>query len=557
MCILMLASPGCKKQSGTQTGSSTANSPSGEPWFEEIAQERGLTFRHESPVSDRYLLPETIPGGAALLDIDNDGDLDVYFIQSGQVLGAVDEQPANQLFENLGDATFRNITEKSGLGDRGYGMGVACGDYDNDGDVDVYITNLGANVLYQNQGDGTFVDVTNYAGVGHEGWGTSAAFLDYDRDGDLDLFVCNYVKWSLQVEIECYNAQGARDYCSPGNYDLPSADVLYRNNGDGTFTDVSDESGVALAFGNGLGVVGSDFNNDGWIDIFVANDTNPDHLWINQKDGTFLERGLFSGCAVDQEGIAKAGMGVTVGDIDFDGDFDLMVGNLAKESDSLFLNDNGFFTDGTIRYGLSSISRRFTRFGIGWSDFDNDGRLDLFQATGRVVRQETAYGTDPYAEPNLLFQGMGNSRFEERLPRGGIDTPTARNSRAVVFGDIDNDGGIDLLIINQMNQVHLLRNIAPQRGNWLSLRILDENQRDAYGAIVSMTIGEKTIRKEVRAAYSYLSSNDPRVHIGLGKEERVTNVTVIWPDGTGSEFGEIQANQFRTLNRLDSRESAD
>ena len=265
------------------------------------------------------------------------------------------------------------------------------------------------------------------------------------NDGDLDLYVVNYIRWSVETEIDCYGSGGAKEYCSPNNYRGPAKDILYRNNGDGTFTDVSQNAGLHAAFGNGLGVVTGDFNEDGFIDVFVANDQTNDQLWLNQGDGTFLDLGLYTGTAVDQDGIAKAGMGVAAEDYDNDRDLDLLVVNLEGQTDSFFRNDGPYFTDHTALSGLGTASRHFTRFGVGFADFDNDGWLDIYEANGRVVRRDLTYSDDPYAEPNLLFQGTSDGRFEEVLPKAGTRLPLPAIGRAAVFGDVDNDGGIDVL----------------------------------------------------------------------------------------------------------------
>ncbi|MFT7480385.1 MAG: hypothetical protein ACI80N_003694, partial [Gammaproteobacteria bacterium] len=321
-------------------GSSEEAAPaaSDAPWFTDVASASGITFSHTTGHRERYLMPETITGGAGFLDLDDDGDLDLYLVQGGDASDPEARELPNQLYENMGDGSFRDITHASGTGDTGYGMGVACGDYDNDGDTDIYVSNLGPNVLYRNDGAGHFEDVTEAAGVGDEHWGTSTAFLDYDRDGDLDLYVCNYVNWSMAIEQDCTASNGTKDYCSPTSYQVPTRDVLYRNDGDGSFSDVSVAAGLGQSFGNGLGLGCADFDGNGWIDIFVANDQTLDQLWMNQGDGTFLDEAVFMGCAVDENGLAKAGMGVAVADIDLDGDQDVMVCNIDAETDSLYLN---------------------------------------------------------------------------------------------------------------------------------------------------------------------------------------------------------------------------
>ena len=479
------------------------------PWFEDVADASGVDFTFVSGAEGRYYQPEITAGGVALFDADGDGDLDAYFIQGGSIT-APGSGPPNQLFENDGTGTFTDVTASSGTGDRGYGMGVACGDYDNDGDTDLFISNIGPNVLFRNEGDGTFTDVSVAAGVDGDGWGASAAFCDFDLDGDLDLYVSNYMNWSIATERDCYNPMGGIDYCAPAAYEAPARDLLYRNDGDGTFTDVTESAGVTTGFGNGLGVLWGDFTGDGWPDVFVANDGNPDQLWANQGDGTFRDIGMEVGCALDQEGIAKAGMGVTAADIDEDGDLDVLVCNLAGESDSLFINDGAFFADRTAQYGLRIPSRSYTRFGMAWIDFDNDGMLDLYQANGRVVVQDTSLAEDPYAEPNLLLAGQPSERlvFDEVLPRGGTAEPLIHTSRGAAFGDIDNDGRVDILVVNRDGPAYVLRNRSAPR-NWALLRVVNRDGADAIGATVTVRIGERTIVRDVRPGYSYLASNDP------------------------------------------------
>lgn len=529
-----------------------SKSTDGAPWFEEVARSRGLQFDHRPGHHERHLMPEVPSGGGGLFDMDGDGDLDAYLIQSGSLTDASLRRPGNQLFENLGDGTFRNVTEGSGADDEGYGMGAACGDYDNDGDVDLYVTNYGRNTMLRNDGEGRFTDVTEQSHVGDDSWGASAGFLDYDRDGDLDLFVTNYVNWSEETELECYNQMGGLDYCSPLNYDAPAMDTLYRNEGDGTFTDVTEAAGINAGFGNGLGYVFGDFNGDGWLDIFVANDGLSDQLWVNQHDGTFIDEALIAGCAVDLEGgVPKAGMGVTAADLDGDGDLDLMVCNLTDETDSVYLNEGEYFTDVTARSGLGTVSRHFTRFGLGWVEFNNDGYLDLFQANGRVMRRAEVFSDDAFAEPNLVFRGMPGPRFDEVLPRGGTRELLVATSRAAAFGDVDQDGGLDILVVNRGGPAHLLRNVVPDRGNWIRIRVLEEHGRDAEGARVRVRFGEQTAWREVRAGFSYLACHDPAVHLGLGRETEVQEIEVHWVDGGTQSFGPFQGSRTVTLRRGD------
>ena len=519
----------------------------GSAWFEDVATRRGLGFVHQSGHKDHFLLPEIMGGGAALFDMDGDGFLDVYLVQSGSVLSP--SSTGNRLFRNRGDGTFEDVTLGSGADLRGYGMGVTAGDYDGDGKVDLYVTQLGHNVLLHNDGRGHFTDVTATAGVASAGWSTSSMFMDYDGDGRLDLFVLHYITWSSSAEVECRSLTGVLDYCSPGSYDAPTSATLYRNNGNGTFADVSEQAGFQTAGGNGLGVVAGDFNGDGRLDIFVANDGTPNNLWINDGHGRFEDRALIMGCAIDQDGKPKAGMGVHAVDIDDDGDLDLLVVNLDGETDSLYRNEHGFFVDDTAAVGLRTTSRPFTRFGAGLLDFNNDGLLDLFEANGRVGLQFNTYSADPYAEPNLLFRGLPGGRFEEVKPRGGTTRVLVATSRAAAFGDIDNDGGIDVLVANRDGPPHLLHNIVRTRGHWIQFKVIDESGRDALGATVTAALEQRRIRRDVMAAYSYLASNDPRVHIGLGSETRVRDVAVRWLDGRIELFGEFAADRIVTLQR--------
>jgi hypothetical protein len=336
-------------------------------WFADATTALGIDFVHGSGRETNPLFPEIMGGGAALVDLTGDGMADAYLIQSGSLRHPGSEAARNRLYVNRGDGTFEDRTDGSGADDRGYGIGVTAGDYDNDGRMDLYVTNYGGNTLLRNLGDGRFEDTTEHAGVGNDRWGTSAAFLDMDADGDLDLFVTNYVNWSIENEITCRNSLGEPDYCLPTNYGAPTRDTLYRNEGDGTFTDTSDDAGFADAFGYGLGVVCGDFDLDGRTDIFVANDTMFNQLWLNNGDGTFTDDALIMGCAVDENGITKAGMGVMAVDYDDDGDLDVLVVNLQRQSDSYYRNDGGLFTDRTAAIGLGAGSIGYTGWGFSTS----------------------------------------------------------------------------------------------------------------------------------------------------------------------------------------------
>jgi hypothetical protein len=546
MLVVCICVPGCSDAPAPKAAAPAATASA---WFADEAAARGLTLRHRSGhAGSLYLLPEIMGGGAALFDMDGDGDLDALLVQSGS-LGAAGGGSRHALYRNDGRGQFTDATAGSGIDASGYGMGAATGDYDGDGDPEVYLTNLGGNVLLRNEGGGRFTDVTAAAGVAGSGWSTSAAFVDVDADGWLDLFVTRYLAWTRERERQCFSLTGVVDYCSPKNYDAPTSDLLFRNTGRGTFVDVSEAAGISAAVGNGLGVVADDVDGDGHIDIFVANDGTPNHLWINQGGGSFVEAALPRGVAIDQDGAPKAGMGVHAADVDGDGDDDLLVMNLDSESDSYFRNDGRFFVDATNSVGLRVASRRFTRFGMAMLDFDNDGRLDLYEANGRVGLQGETFAADPYAEPSLLFRGVDGPRFEEVQPRGGTATPIVRTARAAAFGDIDNDGGVDILVANRDEAPTLLHNVVPARGHWLLVSARETRGSDALGARLTISSGGRAFVRDVRTAYSYLAANDPRVHVGLGAAAAVEAIEVRWPDGGTERFGPFEADRIVTLRR--------
>ncbi len=523
MTPLVLALAGCQAEE---------QAPAATYWFEDQAQARGIDYRHDSGFETAYRIPEITGSGAALADLDGDGDLDAYIVQSGSLIET--SNAWDRIYLNRGDGTF--VAGSTPPDGNGFGMGVATGDYDNDGDIDLYVTNLGENLLLENDGTGVFTNVASSAGVADPGWGTSAAFLDLDGDGDLDLYVANYIQWRLDAELECYMA-GVQTFCPPQNYKAPAPDRLFRNNGDGTFTDVSRNAGMHLAFGNGFGVVGADFNQDGLTDIFVANDMMVNQLWLNQGDLRFSESAMDWGCGADESGEAKAGMGVAAADIDNDADVDILVVNLESQSDSLFRNAGNWFEDATAEVGLNVTSRRYTRFGVAFADFDNDGWLDIYHANGAVAHIPDQLG-DPFAEPNSLYRGAG-ARFELQKPEGGTAASLVHTSRGLAVGDVDDDGGLDLLVVNRDAPPYLLMNRAPDRGNWARFRVVSATGRDAHSATVSVTAEGRRQNRDVQPTSSYLSSNDPRVHFGLGRDESAKNVEVAWPGGAREAFGDF------------------
>lgn len=517
--------------------------PPAEVWFREEASARGLRFEHATGHAKEHLMPEISAGGAAWLDFDSDGDLDAYFVQGG-VLGSGgrgrDGAP-NQLFRNLGDGRFEDVTAGSGAEDRRYGSGVATGDYDADGRVDLYVTNVGRDSLLRNLGDGRFLDVTEAAGLGDEGWGSNAAFVDLDRDGDLDLVVTRYVNWSRENAPQCFDESGRPEYCSPMSFNAPARDLVYRNVGDGTFEDISQSIGFGAGFGNGFSVVPTDVENDGWPDLFIANDGMPDQFWGNERGERLRGNAVLLGVAVDLSGKAKAGMGAAAADLDGDGAEDLLVGNMVDETDSLYRNAGGYFEDQTAASGLAALSRPWTRFGIGFADFDRDGFLDLFEANGKVAREGRVHSADPYAEPNLLLRGRPDLRFEEVEPRGGTEPLLVATSRAAAFGDFDNDGRVDVLVVNRDGPAHLLHNVAAGNGGWIGFKVVTAGGRDALGARLRALVEGRWITRFVRSAYSFQAANDPRVHIGLGDASTIERVEVHWPHGPVSRPAECFA----------------
>jgi hypothetical protein len=520
-----------------------------EPWFEESAAAAGLDFRHVSGATGRFWIPEMMSGGVGLLDYDQDGLLDVFCVQAGALGTPGSQTPGHRLYRNRGEGKFQDVTLAAGITGTGYGMGCGCADYDGDGDTDIYVTNVGTNVLYRNEGNGTFTDVTAAAGVGHRGWGTSCAFFDYDLDGHLDLVIANYLNWAPEREVECFSRGGQRDYCSPMNYQAPAMDTLYRNLGNGRFEDVTRAAGLDRAFGNGLGVVCADFSGDGRPDIYVANDAMPNQLWINNGQGQFRDEAMIRGCAVNALGIAEAGMGVATITSATNGLPDLFITHLVGEGNRLFVNRNGFFQDQVTPKGPGAVSMPLTGFGVGFGDLNHDGELDLYVVNGRVKLGQSQHDPrDPYAEPNTLLQGIGAGQFLE-VPNAGLKQPALATGRGMAIGDLDNDGDLDLVINNRDGPLRFLRNVSPKKGHWSMFRVLDQNHRDAIGATLQITAGAVTHWRRVAPHEGYCSSNDPRVHCGLGDAARVDRVLVRWASGKTEIFGPFAGDQLQTLEQ--------
>lgn len=547
-----------------------------EDLFSELAETTGLDFVHFNGMSGEYYMIENLGGGGALLDYDNDSDLDIFLVQ-GNMLGSKSvadalfaPQPGKPLMDRLyrndlvvnEDGTralsFVDVTAESGIRSSGYGMGVTAGDIDNDGWVDLYVNNFGRNQLWRNNGDGTFSDITDKAGVGEERLSVSSAFMDYDRDGWLDLYVSNYVNFTPEKNRICHAPNGSRDYCSPLIYD-PEPDRLYHNRADGTFEDVTAKSGIRRAFGAALGVVVADFNGDGWPDIYVANDGMVNQLWTNRKDGTFIDEGLLSGTAVNMEGKPEASMGVDAADVDSDGDEDLFMTHLLGETNTLYINNGqGWFEDRTVSTGLAAPSQGYTSFGTAWFDYDNDGWLDLLIANGGVNNfLSLVLANDPYPlhQTNQLFANLGGARFKEVTHKAGDVFALSEVSRGVACGDVDNDGDADVLLVNNNGRARLLINNMGSRQHWLGLRLVDRTGRDASGARVQVNRPrDSALWRRARADGSYASANDPRVLVGLGDSAKIDSVRVYWPSGRVEEWSDLLANRYATLYEGEGKE---
>lgn len=513
------------------------------PLFVDRAAEWGLDFVHQNGMSGQLYFVETMGAGGALVDYDGDGDLDVFLVQ-GALLGPDDPVfPAPPRMLPLVDRLYRNdggrfvdVTAGSGIVDTEYGMGVATGDYDGDGHVDLYLTNFGPDRLFRNGGDGHFADVTAQAGIVDSAWSVPAVFFDPDRDGDLDLFVGNYVDYRLDSPVVCRAATSARDYCGPSSF-RPTPDRFFRNRGDGSFEDATVQAGFAAADGPALGAIAGDFDGDGSEDLYVANDQTPNQLWLQQPDGTFRDGALLAGVAVDGAGRSQASMGVDAADVDGDLDEDLFITNLFGETNTLYQNDGGgLFRDATGRLGLGAPSLPFTSFGTGYLDVENDGRLDLVVVSGDVKRLEAQVRRgDPFplAQTKQLFLQAETGRFIDASGAAGPAFAHAEVSRGLALGDVDQDGDTDVLVTNDAGPVRLLVNQVGQDHPHLTVRVLDRNGADALGAVVEIAPAgaHPSARRTLRTAASYASANAPRVSFGLGSQAEIQELVIRWPQG--------------------------
>lgn len=538
------------------------------PLFRDATAEAGLQFHHFTGATGEYFMPEIMGSGCALFDYDGDGDLDVFLVQS-TLLNPTKEmsaasfpppsswKPGHRLFRNelipSGKLRFTDVTTQAGIGAISYGMGAAVGDIDGDGDLDLYVTCYGSNLLYRNNGRGTFTDITQEAGVDDPRWSTSAAFVDYDRDGDLDLYVANYVDFSVRGNKQCFSPAGELDYCSPAAY-RPVPDRLFRNDGKGKFTDVSRETGIGAVAGPGLGVTCADFNGDGWPDIYVANDGAANLLWRNKGNGTFEEVGLLAGVAYGMDGIARAGMGATAGDFDNDGDEDILVTNLSREGSTLFQNDGrGNFRDASADFRIAQSSFLSTGFGVGWFDYDNDGKLDLFAANGAVTMMPALRGSRyPFHQRNQLFHSE-DSELRDVTTLAGPAFQLSEVSRGTAFGDVDNDGDVDLLVSNNNGSARLLLNevATSPRHHWLAIKLEGvKDNRHGIGALVTvLRKGQKPLWRYARTDGSYLSASSHDLHFGLGTSAATVDIGVKWLSGEKEIWQGVQPDKIITLRQ--------
>ncbi len=532
--------------------------PSGRPFyahFVDVASSAGL----QAPViyggveSKKYIL-EATGCGCAFIDFDNDGWMDIFLLSGTRLTGDPPEA-TNRLYKNNRDGTFTDVTEKAGLKDVGWASGVCIGDYNNDGFEDIFCTYFGQNRLYRNNGDGTFTDVTKAAGLWNDQprWGAGCSFLDYDRDGHLDLFVSNYVRFSFEhapvpgANVNC-NWKGVPVECGPRG--LPTGKhSLYHNNGDGTFTDVSQKAGIAGATGSyGMTVVAADLDEDGWTDIFVACDSTPSLLFMNNHDGTFREEGVLRGVALSDDGMEQAGMGIGVGDYDLDGHLDLFKTHFAEDANGLYHNDGKGNFDDVTRSSRLAVDTRYICWGAGIVDLDNDGYPDLFMVTGSVY-PEVERKLPQYANktPRAVFRNLGNRTFEELGEEAGPGVAEAHCSRGCAFGDFDNDGDVDILIVNLNEPPSLLRNDIKQKQNWIKVKLEGvKSNRSAIGARVLVHYGGKVQAQAVLSQSSFYSCNDSRLHFGLGGTSTV-DIEVYWPNGLHEHYKNLAANRLITL----------
>ena len=509
-----------------------------------VTEPAGLEFHHVDGRSGQRYFLETVGSGTAFFDYDGDGLIDIYFVNGADLPGfSSPAPPTNRLYRNNDDGTFTDVTEQAGVGDTGYGAGCAVGDYDNDGNLDLYVTNFGANVLYRNNGDSTFTDVTQHAGVGDDRWSLGCAFADYDNDGFVDLYVTNYIDFHFETHTNC-TQKGVATYCPPESFEgVP--DTLYRNNGDGTFTDVTTTAGI-YKDGKGMGIVFGDYDNDGDVDCYVGNDAGENFLYNNRGDGTFTNVGWMAGVEADENGNVQGTMGVDFGDYDNDGLLDLIALNYQQQPNALYHNDNGgFFTDLSFVAGMAE-SLPYVGWGVDFFDVDNDGDKDLLIANGHLQDTVEKYDdTTTYPQHNHLLINNGQGHFTNESVKAGSGLQSRRVSRGIATGDYDNDGDLDVLISNANDTPQLLRNDGGNQGNWILIRTVGtRSNRAAIGTRVKIQAGDLTQIDEVRGGSGYLSQNDLRLHFGIGTHERIDRIEVKWSSGIVDIIRDVAPNQI-------------
>ena len=536
---------------------SAIHATSGQVHFVEVSAEAGIDFHYTHGGTGQKYFIETMGPGCAFLDYDSDGLLDLYAVNGHDLTPNADPEERNALYRNRGNGTFAEVGREAGVGDRGYGMGVTAADYDNDGDVDLYLTNYGADALYRNEGDGTFADVTVQAGLGNELWGTGCAFFDYDNDGSLDLYVANYVEYTLDAprkDLTPYAvgsfageevAPDIRAYPSPDNF-KGSPDALYHNEGDGTFADVTVQAGVFNSEGKGMGLVCGDYDNDGDVDLFVANDQTANFLYQNNGDGTFADVALIAGVGYSGDGRMEASMGADFGDYDNDGFLDLVVPNFQREPTSLYRNEgDGLFAYESTPSGIGRYSLPY----VGWSttffDYDNDGFLDIFVANGHTLDNVILFdASTSYPQRNQLFRNEGQRRFVEISDASGAGLSIVKVSRGAAFGDYDNDGDVDIFVVNSVGRADLLRNDGGNEHNWFQVRVVGvESNRDGVGARIELNAGGLRQIREIKSGSGLYSQNDLHASFGLGKNESIEQLVVRWPSGTVDRMSQLAVNQ--------------
>lgn len=524
--------------------------------FTDVTHASGIEFQHFAGATGERYMPETMGAGCAFLDYDADGHLDIL-LANGTSLIPAGPMDTPKLYRNIGNGQFVDVTETANLNVPMYGMGIVAADYDNDSDLDIYFTNVGENRLFHNNGDGTFTDVTKFANVSDSGWSTSAAFFDADKDGWLDLFVCNYIEWTPETDVSCTVtlAEGKQfpTYCTPTVYPGQSC-RFYRNQGNGTFADITSQAGLYNPIGKSLGVTLLDYNHDGWIDLAVANDTEPNFLYHNNGDGSFTDEAILMGVAFSETGKARGSMGIDAADVYNNGGIAIAIGNFSNEKTGFFYAEPGaaYFTDRTDKTGIGKVSHRALTFGLLFFDCDLDGASDLFCVNGHIEPEVLRYQQHtPYAQPPSLFRNQRNGSFREITEAAGLDRVGV--GRGCAYGDYDNDGDLDLLVSNNgatqnYGGAWLLRNDSDTSSNYLRVKVSGtRSNRDGIGTRVRLTLRDSVQQQMVRTGGSYCSQSEMILTFGLGKSEKVARLEILWPSGETDQYAELEANQLITV----------